>query len=370
MKPSPKELKVLFDRKVALFRELKEYVRHVSGDNSREILSIVQNIIEVNKELLSYQAPTEMVFRGKEYFDEMVGILQKEQYFLENYFRRSLQEAIREGIFQQYWYSSLPHYQKLLDILRLDLTYFSLVLQTHANYVVYQIINFMHKGDIEHALFYIEEERDILSKEERDFFIELLKSMKHEDFDKVNKILEPGRQAIETGQYDKLKELIPIEREEFQLLLSISPIKIDILSINSQGKPFDNLELKAGAPIIVRVRVMCSSVPTRCKSILQLHHWSMESKLEIIGTESKTDTLTYLKEIEFTFNTTELRQIVKEPALLRIIVEAQNILNKTTDGATINVLPDYEVHLGGINELVEKAREISGRKLRKRFPIE
>lgn len=366
----PKELRDLFERKVAMFRELKGNASSTSEDISRKVLSTIRNIIDLNRNLLSLQAPEkkEMV-RGKEYFDKMIEIVRGEQHFLENYFERSLEEAIRARNFNEYWLRNIARYQKLIEIIRLDLTYFSILLDAYATDVVYGILQFIQRGNINGALDYLEEKgSEILSKEEQDFFVKLLRG---KDPDEINRILRHGQELLDRQDYEKFSKEIPVEREGFQLLLQLLPINIEIMSINSQTKPFDKIEIKAGTPMSITARVRCSSIPTKCKAILELGEWSAESQVEVIDAKNRVGALNYQKEIEFEVDANELKQTVKEPSSLRLVVEAQNALNKETADASIDVVPDYEAHLVGMDDLLRQAGQRGpGRRWRKRFPIE
>lgn len=235
MQPQPNilVLKSIFENKVAILKELKGYIKpiaefakekalvyqaqeeehlilekHFFGEDVG-LLPLVERLIELNGLLLSYEKPTDIGGLIIKHYDNMIELVNKEQYFLINFFRKTLKDVISHKGYKEYWNKSFDSFKSLINILRLDLTYFSLLLQTQAKTTVNFIINLLHQGKIADALNFLQyhESAKILSEEEIEFFKNLLKSIQDENIEDLNKALIKGKDLLEDEEF-KLLEIV------------------------------------------------------------------------------------------------------------------------------------------------------------------
>ena len=241
MQPTAAQLKVIFENKAAVARELKRYVKPIAEfakdaglaefkqeeehvilekhffGHDRGLLPIIEKLIELNGFLLSYEKPEHLGAVFVKYWDKIIELVRDEQDFLINYFRKTLSDVINHRGFKAYWDKSFSSYENLLRILRLDLSYFSLALQIQTKTTVHWIVNLIHDGKIDEVLEFVESHQGqkILSDDEIDFFKRYIGSIKVGDFEKAKKILKEGKELLEEDEielmwYSLNQKLIPI----------------------------------------------------------------------------------------------------------------------------------------------------------------
>ena len=370
--PSPKfpDLHSLFERKAALFRGLKKYIKpihefardaglaelrqeeehvfleqHYFGSD-KGLFPIVEGLISVNDEILSYENPG---FAGqrKDKYDKMLESVRKEQYFLKEFFRKTLEDVLKHKGYKEYWNKSFSSYEKFLNRVRLSLTYLSWLLHIEAATVVNNILNLISQAKLDEVIAFIENEESakLLSNDEVDFFRKLIDAVKEQRYDEIEAILEEGKNLI--------------ENEEYGVLMWVFNLDIEIVSINSEEVK-ESIEIKAGDEIAIVANVKCGFVSTGCKAFLRIPEgigdkpWAKESLLHTIDRSKRTRTLQYEGRFEFKFETSDLIPVLNETANGHVYIVAQSQLCKKVKTFAVKIAPDTverlrrEMHTGPI----------------------
>lgn len=216
MQPKISQLKSIFKNKLAVYEELKEYVKpikelakdeglaelkqeqehifleeHLFGKNIG-LLPFIDELIELNGLLLSYEKPAYLGTATMKNYDEMIERVNKEQNFLITYFRRTLNDIIFHKGYREYWSKSFATYQSLLNILKLDLSYFYHVLQTQEKITTHRIINLIQWEQFDMAISFVKNgaSAKIFSEHKINFFQRLLEALKYGRLEEANGVLE------------------------------------------------------------------------------------------------------------------------------------------------------------------------------------
>lgn len=232
MQPHISQLKSIFEHKLAVFNKLKKYIKplkefakdeglaydkqqsegllleeHFFGKD-KGLLPLINELIELNDLLLSYEKPS-YIGLVIQHYDKMMEQVEKEQKFLKDFFRKTLIDVIECKAYKEYWTQNFASYKGLLNIIRLDLTYFYLVLKTEAKNSVIWLINLINRGSIDEALDFLEkEDTKILSEKKIDFFKGLLTILKNKEFKKIDSSLKEGKDVLKKDEYGLLAMVI------------------------------------------------------------------------------------------------------------------------------------------------------------------
>lgn len=385
--PQPKflDLRLIYRRKAQLLEKLEKYVKpihefkndpgmaefrqqedhvilehhHFSSDKG--LLPLVYELIAVNDEILSYESP-DFVGQRKDKYDKMLESVKKEQNFLKMLFKPTLEDVVKRKGYKEYWEKSFSGYKKLLERVQLSLTYLLWLLHIEAAAVVSNILDLISHAKLDEVIAFIknDESAKLLSEKEVDFFKKLISAVKDKRYDEIDAILEEGRELI--------------EKEEYQVLIWIFHLDIEITSINS-GEAKESIEIKAGDEITITANVKCGFIPAGCKAFLRIPKgddkpWIKESVMQTVDRSKRTGTLQYQAAFEFKLETSELIDILNEAANGHIFIVAQSQLCKKTKQVNVKINPNHaerirmELEKGPATDIVPSFRG------RKRFKIE
>ena len=232
MQPTISQLKDIFGHKIKILKRLLTYVKPVKQfaentgivwtDQSEDLilehhhfhkdtglLAIVNELIDLNKLILSYDEPRYLGELASRHYKIMIVGIKNEQKFLA-IFAQSLEEITEHKGFKEYWKESFEHYQNLVDLLRGDLVSLKRVYETTAKRTANWIINLIAIGNFDNAIVFLNEDSTAksLGEDGENFFRRLIAAIKAGNIEEIDKISEEGEDILDIDEYLLLKRVL------------------------------------------------------------------------------------------------------------------------------------------------------------------
>lgn len=180
---------------------------HYFGKDSG-LLPLIEELIELNKLVLSYGKPHQLGDLAVSHYEKMLQEIEKEQKFL-GFLRRTLSEVAEHGNYREYWKKSFANYRNLLDVIRGDLTYLKLCRETTAKTAANWIINLIYRGNYDASFHFLDNDGTAksLGEDEINFFKRLLNTIKSLNLEETDAIVEEGKEVLDVDEYVLLKRV-------------------------------------------------------------------------------------------------------------------------------------------------------------------
>lgn len=231
MQPTISQLIEIYGHKILILKNLISFVKPVKEfaentgivwtDESEDLilehhyfgkdkglLPLIDELIELNKLVLSYEKPHQLGDLVVSHYEKMLQEIEKEQKFL-GFLRRTLSEVAEHGNYGEYWKKSFVNYRNLLDVIRGDLTYLRLCRETTAKTAANWVINLIYRGDYDASFHFLDNDSTAksLGEDGIHFFKRLLNAIKSLNLEETDAIVEEGKEVLDVDEYVLLKRV-------------------------------------------------------------------------------------------------------------------------------------------------------------------
>ncbi len=377
------QLKGIFHEKIDIYKKFKDTLKSIDEiisdpalvyeDKHHELveglLSPVSRFIELNQQLEKVDSwrPTE---QGKttvfeKWHAEMTDRMKKEQAFLEQLFKPTLMEISHWKDYKESWRQNLQKFRDLVTIIRLDMTYFSLILQSYVKTAIYHIINLVSLQRYQEAVSYIEQQSSLLSRRESDLFRVIMGLAEEKNCDGALKALDEKGDVLEADELGLLRRVIEKIRAGKQDVIStlISLIRNgdyghahDALEENNDSLSRDEISVFSGVSdslsrvdFTTAIDILKSNKNKVSEEIYKGLNDAIHYRFE-----------SYKKESRYKMLQAVCSHLLSKPIDLKKIDESIEFAGKWFQEAEISFLRGVQVHIGQytfnipINKLAEK----------------